>query len=166
MESPAVDRSGLKFDDVVRVLTQVRLSFPDLDPRGGIMCGDLSGYKNDVVTGRTTSWITGDLFVPDGTIIVSDLFCKLPCLDRQQWEDLFSTIFHEAMHSTDPWWMTAFSTEAHHDTIRQRVTFELRRVPRFPKPLVPTWGTPLPPPGADIDKLYQDYRNGAGCCGH
>jgi len=168
-----IDPTGLTFDDVVRTFFQVTASFPDLHPTGGIMCAALPDRDGDPRDGHTISYSAGDfVFAPnsfphlvqDGTIQVNDKYCKIKCIKRGEWEDLFFTIFHEAMHSTDPW-NRPYLGDGHHQGIHQREGFERNRTRRSPVPSGPMWGTPLPSP-IDLDRLWGEFNHNSGeCCG-
>jgi RHS repeat-associated protein len=157
------DPFGLTFYDVVRVNNQVMRTFPGLNPKGGLMCEDLPPGE----TGYTIGAMDFTL-LESGTIQVQMKFCKLKCLDRNQWEILFFTLFHESMHSTDPAWSIEASSDKHHTRIANREIFERTRTARSGMgDGRPMWGTPLPAPGADLDRLYDEYRAGADeCCGN
>ena len=153
-----IDPLGLTFEDVVRVYMQVNLTFPDVDPNGALMCAELPEGKTGFTVG-----VAHFSLLPRGTIQVPMRWCKKKCLSRKEWEDLFFTIFHEAMHSTEVWDLSAYSN-SNHERIFARELFERSRLPRFPYPLRPVWGTPLPAPGANLDALYDEYKRGASDC--
>ena len=154
------DRRGTTYDDVVRTMSQVLRTFPELHPRGGVVCSADVPIDDAGDTVGIWDGFIGDY--PAGTIRVPITYCQKPCLGREDWEKLFSTLFHEGMHSTDSAWKFWG-----HDEIYNREYFEMGRIPGAPRtqvPRVPVWGVPLPPPGPDLDKLYSEFQEGAGKC--
>lgn len=63
--------------------------FLDLNPTGVPVCGPLGPGRSGA-----TSPLTGNITVPA-------VFCETQCLTEDQWNQLFFTLFHESMHSTD-----------------------------------------------------------------
>lgn len=147
-----IDPFGLTEEDVARTWRQVTRSFDDLNPRGTVVCGPLPGD-----TYGRTRFLTGN-------ITVNERYCKSPCLSREDWEDLFFTLFHEGMHSTDPWYQ-GFFRRSHHDGIFAREIYERDRGHglRTPSPRQPLWGTPRSSP-VDLEALYREFSRGADSC--
>jgi RHS repeat-associated protein len=156
-----VDPRGLTFDDVRRTNHQVNAMFPELQQRGMLRCADLP----EDVNGRTQNF-SGDILVPKK-------YCEMECLSRDDWEKLFWVLFHEGMHSSDPWWLPLTQSggeeERWHDGIYRRESYEQARAAgvsvrsRFYQQSM--WGTPRRTP-VNLDSLYQQHQSGAGdCCG-
>jgi RHS repeat-associated protein len=144
------DRDGLTAQDVARVNIQMNIAFPELTQRGSLSCGKVPIE----VFGQTDN--------VSGNIVVDQKYCKAKCLTRQDWEDLFFTLFHEGMHSSDPWYQGFFS-ESHHEGIYRRDVFERSRTLRS-RPLPgPFWGKPRSTP-LDLDSLYEKYRSKTSGC--
>ncbi|MFY7809457.1 MAG: RHS repeat-associated core domain-containing protein [Fimbriimonadaceae bacterium] len=148
------DFFGLTAEDVQRAWDQVQRTFNDLAPRGRVECDP--SLPEDVY---------GRAWNVSGNISVNQRYCDKQCFSRDEWEELFLTLFHEGMHSSDPWYQGFFS-EAHHDSIYAREQFESDRGNRLrsPRPGGPMWGTPRPQP-ADFGALYDEFqRGGSQCC--
>jgi RHS repeat-associated protein len=145
------DPLGLTAEDVARAWEQVQRAFPDLKPRGSVRCDPtLSSY----------GWTAN----VSGEISVNQKYCDMECPTREQWEELFITLLHEGMHSTDPWYQGFFSDE-HHNSIYRREQFESNRGNRLraPRP-IDMWGMPGLQ-GADFGALYGEFkRGGSECC--
>jgi RHS repeat-associated protein len=149
------DPRGLTLQDVLGVWGDVMGSFSDLRPRGAVSCG----VKKPGNAGET-SFFTGNMFVAQS-------FCDAPCLSRADWEELFFTLFHEGMHSSDPPWR-AFTDgpggalSDNHRGIYNRENYERGYTARgrIPKPI---WGTPRAIP-VNKEALYQKYRDRTPAC--
>jgi RHS repeat-associated protein len=148
-----VDPLGLTAEDVAQAWSQVQRTFPDLTPRGSVRCDPLLA---DDVIGHTRN--------VSGEITVNQRFCDKQCFSKEDWEELFLTLFHEGMHSSDPWYQGFFS-DAHHQSIYNREFFESDRGNRLrnPRPNGPMWGTPRPEP-ADFDGLFEEFKRGSNRC--
>jgi len=94
------------------------------------------------------------------TILPSYLRCKK--LNEEEFKDLFESMLHESMHSTDPWWTALWDAwwgddnpTANHSSIYNRVNYETHIAHKFiPGPM---WGTPtsfIP----DLTTLYKNSR--------
>ena len=149
----ALDVFGLTAADVQRVFGDVGSSFPDLHPGKGqvdfrpMQPGD---------TGNTDRW--------DGQISVDPSWARNPCFSRDEYEELFFTLFHEGMHSTDPIWTRYLTSNSfdngHHGSIYRREQYERHRLDKPPGKM---WGTPRDTP-VDIDHLYRKYRERTPAC--
>jgi hypothetical protein len=147
------DVLGLTAADVRGVGRDVGASFSDLNPNVGLgfqpMQPGLSG---------ATDWWSGNIWVDRS-------WAAKMCFTRGEYEELFFTLFHEGMHSSDNM-LTRFLTsnsenDEHHNSIFRRELFERSR----PKvPMGDMWGTPRPNP-VDVDRLYQQYRRRTPACG-
>lgn len=108
--------------------------------------------------GATDKW--------DGQIYVDPSWANKACFTRKEYEDLFFTLFHESMHSSEPIWRRYLTTNSennvHHNSIYQRELYERYRPRKKPDGM---WGTPRDTP-VDIDRLYNQYRKTTpACCG-
>jgi RHS repeat-associated protein len=156
------DRDGLTAEDVARVNVQMNIAFPELNQRGSLSCGNLPAGKY----GTTTPW--------SGDITVAQKYCQKKCLSRDEWEELFFTLFHEGMHSTDSRWLSLRQSSSDrqrwHDGIFNRELYEGDRAAGIPMRLIrriyggkPIWGTPRSSP-IDLDSLYEQYKSGSSDC--
>ena len=154
-----VDPNGLMEADIQFVLGQVLRSFPELAPRGALVCGKLTPkMKGDTSRGHTVGLIDRNFPQPEATMVVDVSWCVKRCLTREEWEELMKSIFHEAMHSTDPWWVGGDENEtAVHNRTEYEFDFWAKYNRKLPDPI---WGTPLPPPGLVRFLLYEEYRRG------
>jgi hypothetical protein len=146
------DALGLTAADVRGVSRDVGASFSDLNPNGSL--GFQPIKPGD--TGATDRW-SGDMWVDPS-------WANKSCFTRGEYEDLFFTLFHEAMHSSDNI-VTRFQTsnsedDEHHNSIYRR---ELHERSRPKKPIGEMWGKPRPDP-VDIDRLYTQYRKRTPAC--
>lgn len=135
----------------VAILNQyIAQHYPDIDRRGGYKFGTLS--RPDAVA--STVALSGV------TILPSYLRCKK--LSEGEFKDLFESMLHESMHSTDPWWTALWDAwwgdkhpTANHISIYNRVNYEAHTGHRVvPGPM---WGTPrsfIP----DLPTLYKNSR--------
>jgi RHS repeat-associated protein len=159
--SPLVllDELGLSEADIQKMWDQAQRSFPDLKPRGRVSCADLPTK----IYGRTNGFT--------GNMRINRRYCDKSCLTETEWNDAFFTLFHEGMHSTDPWYRDFWESDTedkltrNHQGIYNREDYErgraegLRR--RIPNPM---WGTGNARP-VDTKKLYEDYRkDNPACC--
>ena len=106
--------------------------------------------------GATDKW--------SGQMYVDPSWANKACFTRPEYEDLFFTLFHEGMHSSDPLWrriITSNSTgDAHHNSIYRRELFERYRPPR---PSGDMWGSTRGT-AVDLDRLYNQYRRRTPAC--
>jgi len=148
-----VDRLGLTAADVQGVFRDVGSSFRDLHP-GRDQIGLEPMQPGD--TGGTKPW--------NGQIVVDPSWAEKPCFTRDEYEELFFTLFHEGMHSSDSMlrrFLTPNSSDnEHHGSIYRREYFERYR-PK--KPPTKMWGTPRDNP-VDIERLYRKYRERTPAC--
>ena len=146
------DSKGLSIEDANYILGQMLRSFSDVRPNGYLYLGSVP----EGISGQTTN-LTGN-------IRISTSYAAKRCLPQTEWEALFWTLFHEGMHSTDPWyrrWMTENkSSDKHHNGIYRRESYERMR-PKFAT--LPMWGTPRPT-AVDTDALYQQYKQNSPDC--
>jgi RHS repeat-associated protein len=144
-----IDPQGLTEQDVVIINNYINQHFSDINRRGGYDYGS----PGPGATAETNQY-TGV------TILPADLRCKQ--LSPEEFADLFDTILHESMHSTDPWWQGTWDAinqpgmTANHQAIYNRAAYETVIGHRFiPGPM---WGTPtdfIP----DINTLYNTTRD-------
>ncbi|WP_162140742.1 RHS repeat-associated core domain-containing protein [Arenimonas oryziterrae] len=143
-----VDPFGLDIVDVRRVQGVVLQQFPELHPRGIVYCG------------RLDEGIYADANQFSGDITVSERYCIPSCLSEVEWNELFFSLFHESMHSTDRWWedlsLSPDHTE-HHDSIYMREYFERSRARKQDVPHGPVWGSARRV-RVDLTSLYAQYR--------
>jgi hypothetical protein len=148
------DPYGLSKEGLEFMLGQVQRTYSDIQPNGSIELGSVPIGIN----GQTNKW-TGDI------VMSSDLFSKKECLSRKEWEYVFWTLFHEAMHSTDNWWTRRSTTndrdDVHHNSIYNRESVEMGKGKEYPS--APIWGTPRNK-RANMDDLYQQYFNKSPDC--
>jgi hypothetical protein len=135
----------------VAILNQyITQHYPDIDRRGDYKFGTLSNPR----AAASTVALTGV------TILPSYLRCKK--LNEAEFKDLFGSMLHESMHSTDPWWTVLWDAlwgddhpTANQNSINNRVNYETHIGHKFiPGPM---WGTPtsfIP----DLTTLYKNSR--------
>jgi RHS repeat-associated protein len=117
----AVDRFGLTPADVQGVFRDVGASFSDLDPASTRI-----GFQpmKPGIDGVTNNW--------DGQIYIDPSWATKDCFTRREYENLFFTLFHESMHSTDSFWRRVTTSnsdnDVHHDSIYQREVYERMRM--------------------------------------
>ncbi|MBK6982060.1 MAG: RHS repeat-associated core domain-containing protein [Betaproteobacteria bacterium] len=149
----AMDLYGLSPADVQGVFGDVGNSFPDLRP-GRDQIGFEPMQPGD--TGGTKPW--------NGQIVVDQSWANKPCFTRDEYEELFFTLFHEGMHSSDSilrrFLTPNSSDDEHHGSIFRREYFERYRPNNTPQKM---WGTPRDTP-VDIDRLYRKYRERTPAC--
>jgi RHS repeat-associated protein len=148
------DPLGLTAADVQGVFRDVGSSFSDLSPNG-----------NGVGFQPMKPGFSGGTDWSDGQIWVDPSWAKKTCLSRSEYEDLFFTLFHEAMHSSDNvfrrFLTTNSSDDEHHNSIYRRELYERDWRPRWPGGDM--WGTPRPDP-VNIDRRYEQYRARTPAC--
>jgi RHS repeat-associated protein len=147
-----VDRAGLTFEDVQRTFDQVLTMYPQLSPRGGVICSILEGDNPGKVDNIS------------GQIRVAQKLCDLKCFSKEEYEDLFFTLMREGAHSTDPWWQDVWAFgvyTSNHQAIQDWENFEHFRTPANPVPATPLWGQPSLLP-VNTDELYR--QSGSQCC--
>jgi len=100
----------------------------------------------------------------DGEIYIDPSWSKIACFSKSEYHNLFFTLFHESMHSTDfPFTLWTYN-EAHHNRIFAREIFEAGRTPRRPMPGPgQVWGTPKENP-VDVDRMYENYKKRTPAC--
>jgi hypothetical protein len=124
--------------------------YPDIDRRGDYKFGTLSNPR----AVASTAALTGV------TILPSYLRCKT--LNEAEFKELFESMLHQSMHSTDPWWTVLWDAlwgddhpTANQNSINNRVNYETHMGHKFiPGPM---WGTPtsfIP----DLTTLYKNSR--------
>lgn len=155
----AIDPLGLSVEDIRYIWRQGLQQFQDVSPIGLPVCG-LAGAGS---AAWTAPW--------SGNITVPQALCDKKCLSRDEWEDLFFTLFHESMHSSDSTvqrFMDAFADSfnrltPNHQAIHNRTEFERSRPPVIPNPV---WGIPRSQPltGGDRRTLYDEYRKRTPAC--
>jgi hypothetical protein len=144
-----IDPLGLTEQDVNIIQQYINQHFPDIHRSGGYQYGDL---------GEDTS---GSTAVSSGiTTLPKDVRCKT--LSADEFANLFDTMLHESMHSTDSSWQRAWDSlwgnnnlTANHQSIYTRTTYELVTGHRFS--VGPMWGTPtsfIP----NVPALYSSSR--------
>jgi hypothetical protein len=130
-------------------------SFGDLHP-GSDHVGFQPMKPGD--SGATNWW--------DARMFVDPSWASKACFSRAEYDELFFTLFHEGMHSSDDI-VTRFLTsnsndDAHHNDIRRREHFERFRPSRM---FGNMWGIPRDKP-LNVDQLYRQYRaRTPSCCG-
>jgi hypothetical protein len=135
----------------VAILNQyITQHYPDIDRRGDYKFGTLSNPRAIASTVAFTGV----------TILPSHTRCKK--LNEAGFKDLFESMLHESMHSTDPWWTVLWDAwwgddhpTANQNAINNRVNYETHIGHKFiPGPM---WGTPtsfIP----DLTTLYKNSR--------
>ena len=146
-----IDFFGLSEADVQGVMRDTLASFPELNPEGQRVC---FRTMPSGINGQTSNW--------SGEVCVDPSWVNPACFTKAQYKDLFSTLFHESMHSNDSWLMRAFGTEEHHETIYRREVYEMDR-PNKRIPLPKMYGKPRNIP-LDIDRLYEGYKKRTPAC--
>lgn len=128
------DPNGLTAADVRIIDNYVSNNMGDIHRRNGYEFGPVGADRRgetDPFSGTTTlpPWIK----------------CKI--LTESEFFDLFQTVLHESMHSTDPWyrvmadaWRQPANTD-NHEGINNRVVYETLNGHRFAPP-GPMWGKP------------------------
>lgn len=105
-------------------------------------------------------------------------FYAKECLTREEFKDLYDTVLHESMHSTDGWqqrlrdWAYELVTRdlsPNHQSIYNRTDIEMGRLlapPEEIEPNLPIWGRPFQPNRPIVapllDGLYDSTRP-VGC---
>ena len=145
-----IDPSGLTQQDVIIIQQYINQNFPDIQRSAGYLFGDLGPDASG-----STDTLTGI------TILPRDVRCKQ--LSQDEFNQLFDTMLHESMHSTDPMWQRAWDAlwgnnnlTANHQSIYNRTTYELLAGHRFS--VGPMWGQPtnfIP----DVAGLYAGSRD-------
>jgi hypothetical protein len=127
-------------------------AFRDVQPNGYVYLGSLP----DGISGQTTKLTEN--------IRVADSCAAKKCLSQNEWEALFWTLFHEGMHSTDPWYTRLMteneSSDEHHNGIYMRESYERMRPKSVPSPM---WGKPRLT-GVDTGALYRQYQQNSPDC--
>ncbi len=95
-----IDFFGLTEEDVSFVLDQLLDQFDDVTPRGNISY-DFNPLA--LFSQSYTELISADIVLPHS-------WAEKDCFNRDEWERLFTILFHEGMHSTDDLW-TRLSTQ-------------------------------------------------------
>jgi uncharacterized protein RhaS with RHS repeats len=141
-----VDPLGLTQADAQIILKYITQNYSEIRPEGKIIFG-----TPDEGADASTDWWSGNMEVP------KEMRCKK--LSKEEFEDFLWTIFHESMHSTDPWWQRKwdgiFDESSNHTGIRNRVFYERYRY-RTPGPM---WGTLNPNFKANPGDLYDNSRD-------
>jgi len=153
-----LDLQGLTQHDVDVINNYISSNFPDIHRSGGYTFGD-----PDAGNEASTSPIDGITTLP------TDVKCKK--LNYDQFYELFSTMLHESMHSTDSGFQRAWDgslynnfrvVTSNHQAIYNRTLYETILGHRsMPSPI---WGHPtgfIP----DIKGLYNGSRANDKSCG-
>jgi hypothetical protein len=118
------DALGLSDADVQGVWRDVNKSFGDIHPSSGPI-----GYESMGKAGHTSNYA--------GDITIDPSWAKIDCFTPFQYRDLFLTLFHEAMHSSDSAW-TRFNPfnrpddSPYHSSVYNRANYEDARMPNRP----------------------------------
>ena len=101
-------------------------------------------------------------------IHIDPSWAQKPCFTKAEHRELFFTLFHEAMHSSDNLWTRFWTSndddDQHHQSIYWREVYEGSRGDGIRRPRPGNmWGTPGEKP-VDLDALYKDYRNRTPAC--
>jgi len=145
------DRFGLTEADIQGIWRDVQATFPDISPQRERVC--FRAMPKDVY-GQTSN-LTGE-------VCVDPQWPQKQCLSQSEWEDLFFTLFHEGMHSTDSPLQRMFGSESDHMAIQIREDQERYRYRAVPSPI---WKKPRDIP-VDKDRLYKAYKaRTPACCG-
>jgi RHS repeat-associated protein len=145
------DVFGLTASDVQGVFRDVGRSFGDLRPGTNEVSFEPGGPGTDKLSAQ---------------IHIDPSWASKACLTKDEYRELFFTLFHEAMHSSDDLW-TRLQTrnsldDKHHESIYQREVYEGGRGARRKKPSN-MWGIARDKP-LDMDQLYRDYRGRTPAC--
>lgn len=153
-----MDALGLTDADVQGVWRDVQRSFGDLHP-----ASDGIGYAASDKAGNTSPFL--------GQITIDPSWANKNCFTSWEYHSLFFTLFHEGMHSTDPWYVRANplnkpDDSPYHQSVYNREAYEDFRMPNRPgmvKPRQPMWGKPRDT-AVNVDKLYNDYLQRTCAC--
>jgi RHS repeat-associated protein len=147
------DVLGLTPGDVQRVFGDAVGSFGDLNPGTGHV---------DFEPGKpgTDKW--------SAQIHIDPSWAQKACFTKDEYRELFFTLFHEAMHSSDNMWTRFWTSNddsnQHHQSIYWREAYEGSRGDGVRRPTPGNmWGTPGATP-VDVDALYKDYRKRTPAC--
>ena len=146
------DLLGLTAADVQGVFHDVGRSFGDLRP-------GTDHIEFEPGKPGTDKW--------SAQIHIDPSWAAKSCLTRWEYRELFFTLFHEAMHSSDDLWTRFWTTnkddDQHHNSIYEREIYEgSRGIAKQPRP-GNIWGMPRDKP-LDLDRLYRDYRDRTPAC--
>ena len=83
-----IDKLGLLADDVNAAMSHILLNFNEINPEGGWVFGTMP------------PGVSGSTQLYSGTIIVDVKYHK-ECLSEDEFNDMYFTLLHESMHSTD-----------------------------------------------------------------
>lgn len=148
-----IDLRGLTAADVQGVARDVGASFSELNPARPRV--EFQPMRPGL-DGATDKW--------SGQIYVDPSWASKACFTRKEYEDLFFTLFHEGMHSSDPLLRRFLTTDSeldsHHNSIYQRELYERYRPRKKPREM---WGTPRDHP-VDLERLYSLYRKRTPAC--
>jgi hypothetical protein len=134
-------------------------SFGDLNPNGNPSCGPIP-QGNKAYTNSNS-----------GDIVVPQKFCDKACLTKDEWNELFWSLFHEGMHSSDSFFrrradgfgdMFNYTTD-NHDSIYNRAAWEQFGNGKGVPPQPNMWGKPRPDK-VDVDARYREYRQRTPKC--
>jgi RHS repeat-associated protein len=152
MPGSMIDPSGMSEEDVQYVLQQVLSQFAEIKPRGELKFRDPMDPGTIAHGGRWSA-----------NIYIRNIYKQRRCLSKAAWEDLFFTLAHEGMHSTDIFFLRIWPLlELQETRIHHREGFETYRGPNTRPPWL-MWGSALPSPLA-LDSLYEDYKKQSPDC--
>ena len=158
-----IDPYGLAASDVQNILQNIVQNFPEIQTTGGWQFGD-PGAENNA---NTNPW--------SGQITVDNKYSK-QCLTSDDFWNLYFSLLHEAMHSTDwpdqrmwdntyQYWSGGGSTDNHQSIVNRVQWEEYGILPPSQTALV--WGYRLgerrpPPIWRKVNPLYNSTRS-CGC---
>jgi hypothetical protein len=124
-----IDPLGLSDSDVQGVWRDVLRSFTELRPDAKEI-----GYANMAKSGETSPFL--------GLITIPHRWKESACFDVNEYAELFFILFHEGMHSTDPWWVRANpfnipDESPYHKSVYNREGFERARADFTPGRIKP-----------------------------
>jgi RHS repeat-associated protein len=145
-----IDRMGLTAADVQGVGRDVMMSYADVNPQ-----------KLPICFRKLTLPNLGETDPSSGEICIDPSWETKPCFTKKEYRELFFTLFHEGMHSTDNrlmrYW-TNITTDRHGSIYRREILEGGGSVGSGS-----IWGTPRSVP-VDIDRLYDQYRGRTPAC--
>ena len=128
-------------------MEDIKSHFSEIKPKGKVKFG-----KPDEGAGASTDW-----FFSSDTEVPEEYRCKI--LSKEEFEDFYWLLFHESMHSTDPWWQRwwdGINKEGPHELgILNRTFYERHHGFRIPGPM---WGKSSDS-WADPASLYDRTRD-------
>jgi RHS repeat-associated protein len=141
------DLFGLTEADVQGVFRDVLSHFSDINPAKPRICFRTLTAPN-----------VGETDPISGQICVDPSWAAKECLTKTEYRELFFTLLHEGMHSTDPFPIRIFRD---HSSIYRREIAEQGGS----RPNGAMWGNPRSTP-VDVNRMYDQYRKRTpACCG-